>query len=360
MSRLFYYKELMQDEYDTAHPDLKEKRKPIPLSMYGDVFYKFIETLSDKVDWIADGFITDPSITMLYATDGIGKSLIGIQCALELANGLPVFKSFHVDKQMKIIYVVAERSVKEPAKRIKRMMKDPDYKGLIKFDNFKITTEFQGKDLSDPKTSDVLLDILKQHSSDIGGADIVFFDPLYALVKGDLKDDQAINGVFDFFRKIGNEMQANVFFLHHENRGQRQQGGQGRSGQDYYGNKFISGLCTAVWHMVKDTSFKTVIAVEKDSESALIPKMILEYSPEFNTVRANVSSSPKSKVILINAFLKKYFDNQQEFSNKQFFDETGIHMHPGSERRIISDLIEEKRIVNLASKGKDGRYISKG
>lgn len=346
--------------FDNSHPELKEKRKPIPLDMHGEDFSKFIETLSDKVDWIADGFITDPSITMLYATDGIGKSLIGIQASLELANGLPVFKSFHVDKKMKIIYVVAERSVKEPAKRIKRMLKDPEYKDKINFDNFKITTSFQGKDLSDKGTSDELMDLIKKYSDDIGGVDIVFFDPLYALVKGDLKEDKAINGVFDFFRRIGAELNANVFFLHHENRGQRQQGGQGRSGQDYYGNKFISGLCTAVWHMVKDNNFQTILAVEKDSESALIPKMILEYSPEFNTVRANISSSPKSKVIVINAFLKKYHESKVEFTSKQFFSETAIHMHPGSERRIISDLIEEKRITNLASKGKEGRYISNG
>lgn len=272
----------------TVHIKAKEKRKITPQELHGDSLLEFINDLTDKIDWIANGFITDPSITMLYATDGIGKSLLGIQCSIELASGLPVFKSFAVNRPYKIIYVVAERSIKEPLKRIKRMMKDPALKDKILFQNLKITTEFQGKDLSDKTNADALMNLLRKYSDDIGGCDMVMFDPLYALVKGDLKEDKAINPVFDFFRRCNNELGANVFFFHHENRGSRQQGENKRSGQDFYGNKFISGLCTAVWHMVKQSDFKTVVANEKDSESALTPKMILDYSPEFKIGRAHV------------------------------------------------------------------------
>lgn len=336
-------------------------KKMLPQNLWGIDLIDYLSHVSDKVDWIADGFLTDASITMLYATDGIGKSLIGIQGALELASGLPMFKSFHVERPQKVIYCVAERSIKEPLKRIKTMIQDEDFCEKIKFENFTITTEFQGKDLSNLSQADALMEVLKTHIEFMGGCNIIFFDPLYALVRKDLKTDEAINGVFSFFRRIGNELGANVFFLHHENRGQRQPGETERSGQDYYGNKFISGLCTAVWHMMKDKGkdkFKTFILNEKDSESCLVPRLCLDYNPEFNTVRADISSSPKAKDILTNSCLTKFKEEKKEFTQEQFFALTTIQMHEASQRRFFAELIKSKRIANLNSQGKQGLYVA--
>jgi RecA-family ATPase len=334
-------------------------KKVTPRNLWGIDLIEYLSNVSDKVDWIADGFLTDASITMLYATDGIGKSLIGIQGALELASGLPMFKSFHVEKEQKVIYCMAERSIKEPLKRIKTMIQDEDFSGKIKFENLTITTEFQGRDLSNKDQADALMGILREHIKVMGGCSMIFFDPLYALVRKDLKTDEAINGVFSFFRRIGTELGANVFFIHHENRGSRQEGESERTGQDYYGNKFISGLCTAVWHMMKDKGkdkFKTFIMNEKDSESCLVPRLGLTYNPEFNTVRADVSSSPKAKDILTDSCLTKFKEENREFTQEQFFITTGIQMHEASQRRFFADLIKTKRIVNIEAHGKKGIY----
>lgn len=336
-----------------------KKKQTTPRELWGSSLLDYITNLNDNVDWMADGFLIENSINMLYATDGIGKSLIGIQCAIELASGLPVFKSFHTEKPYKIIYCVAERSIKEPTKRIKTMIHDPELANKINFDNFTITTELQGRDLSNPEQARNLLAVLKNHASRMNGVDICFFDPLYALVKGDLKDDKAINGVFDFFRLIGSEMGSSVFFLHHENRGQKEQGATERTGQDFYGNKFISGLCTSVWHMKKDKTdgFKTIIKNEKDSESCLIPSFHLAYEPEFNTVSANVSSSPKTKEILTDAFFKKCKDSNRKFNQDEFVAETGIQMHHVTKRKFFSNLVKIGRLKNTAQNGQKGIYF---
>lgn len=338
------------------------KKKSTPRNLWGIDLLEYLNTLSDEVDWVAHGFIAENSINMLYASDGIGKSIIGVQAALEMASGLPVFKSFHVERPRKVIYCLAERSIKEPLKRIKRMMQDEDFsENKIKLENFTITTEFQGRDLSNQSQADALMDILHKHIKVMGGVDDIFFDPLYALVRKDLKTDEAINSVFSFFRRIGSELNANVFFIHHENRGTRQQGEEERTGQDYYGNKFISALCTAVWHMMKDKSqdsFKTFIINEKDSESCLVSKMSLDYNPEFNTVRANISSSPKSKEILTHAFLAKMKSDNKEFNIETFFKETGIEMHRASQRRMFADLIKKGKIRNISQTGTKGIYVS--
>lgn len=338
----------------------KEKKKSAPLSLSGYDLVQYVSELSDEVEWMADGFITDPSITMIYATDGIGKSVIGIQTALELASGFPIFKTLSCTNAFKVIYVMAERSIKEPMKRIKNMLADPDYQGAIMFENLAVTTEFQGKDLSNPTNCVALLEVLKRHAKDIGGCDIVIFDPLYALVKGDLREDKPINAVFNFFRQASTELGCNLMFFHHENRGQKEQGATERTGQDYYGNKFISGLCTAVWHMVKEKgeSNKTVLLNEKDTESALIPRITLNYNPEYNTVCGDINSSPKSKNIVIEAFLRKFFESAKPFTMEQFFEETKIHGHVNSKRRIISKLLKNKRIKNLENNvGVLGLYI---
>ena len=338
----------------------KERSKLAPRNLWGIDLIEYLKDLSDDVDWQAHGFLTESSITMLYATDGIGKSLIGIQAALELASGLPVFKSFHVGKAQRVIYCQAERSIKEPTKRIKSMIQDPDLIGKIKFENFTLTTEFQGRDLSKESETDYLMGVLKQHAETMGGVDIVFFDPLYALIRGDLNSNEAINKVFNFFRRVGNELGCSIFFLHHENRGQREQGATERTGQDYYGSKFISGLCTGVWHMkkAKEDSFITTITNEKDSESCLVPSFKLTYDPEFNTVRANVSSSSKAKDILTNAFLHAAKESSRKFSQEDFFRETQIQMHAVTQRKHFGTLINNKKIKNLAASGFEGIYVA--
>lgn len=338
----------------------KIKSKITPRNLWGIDLLEYLKTLSDEVDWIANGFITDASISMLYATDGIGKSLIGIQAGLELASGLPVFKGFHVDRPYKVIYCVAERSMKEPTKRIKQMISDEEFAGKILFENFTITTEFQGRDLSNIAQADALMEILKGHAAVMGGVDICFFDPLYALVRKDLKTDEAINGVFNFFRRVGNELGANVFFIHHENRGTKKEGEDKRTGQDFYGNKFISGLCTAVWHMVRDedNSFTSIIANEKDSESCLVPKMVLDFNPEFNTVGVNLNTSIKAKEIMTDAFLKKMKEDNKHFSQEEFFTGTFIQMHKNSQRKFFMKLLEKGLVKNTAPSGYRGSYVA--
>lgn len=331
-----------------------------PLALSGFDIVEFIKNLNEEVEWMAEGLIPDPSITMIYATDGIGKSLIGVQMAIELCSGFQVFKTLHTTRPYKVIYVMAERSIKEPMKRIKKMLADPDYDGKIAFENLAVTTEFQGKDLSNTVNADALIGVLKRHSKDIGGCDLIVFDPLYALVKGDLKDDQPINAVFNFFRRAITELTSNIIFFHHENRGSKEVGSNKRTGQDFYGNKFISGLCTAVFHMVQDDSdrCKTFLITEKDTESALIPKLALIYDPEFNTVQGDVNSSPKTKKLLIDAFLKKKKESLTPFTQKTFFLETKIVVHPVSERRMIAGLVKSGEIKHAGKDGDFNMYVA--
>jgi len=342
---------------------MEKKAKVTPSILTGQDFISYAEGLTDEVDWIADGFITEPSITMIYATDGIGKSLIGVQAAMELASGLPVFKTFHTTRDYKVIYVMAERSIKEPMKRVKRMLTDADFKGRVKPENILITTTFQGKDLSRPDMTALLLAHLKQLGESIGGMDIVFFDPLYALVRGDLKSDEAINSVFNFFRTLGSDTGASICFIHHENRGQRSEGATERTGQDFYGNKFISGLCTAVWHMVrvgKPEDMRTKLMNQKDTESALASSIALEYDPVHGSVKANVSHNAKAKDSMIDAFLRKCFHEGRRFDGEEFSEGTGIKVHPVSIRRMLSKLQKEGRIKNESEAGQKARYSAVG
>lgn len=355
----FLFKDNMteQDPFDKAHPHLKPK-KITPMKLHGAELLEYIKTLSDEVDWLSHGFLANNSISMLYATDGIGKSLVGIQGALELASGLPMYKTFETAKPIKVIYCVAERSIKEPLKRIKLMIQDQDLAGKVLFENFTISTELQGRDVSSPTESDKLMEILSSHARNMDGVDLVFFDPLYAMVKGDLKDDKAINAVFNFFRRVGNELDANVFFLHHENRGSKEAGASERTGQDFYGNKFISGLCTAVWHMVKakDEQFQTIITNEKDSESCLLQKFTLTYDPEFNTVRADASVSSKNRDILIESFLGRMREKDEKFSQDELFAAIGCKLHKVNQRKTISKLVKSKLIKKISPEGHVGIY----
>lgn len=331
-----------------------------PAYLAGRGLLEFVEGVTDEVEWIAEGLFTEPSINMIYATDGIGKSLIGVQAASELASGLPVFGVFPSSRAFKVVYVMAERSIKEPAKRIKRMLTDAGFKDRFIAENLLITTTFQGKDLSRPETAGILLEHIKQLGDEIGGIDLVFFDPLYALVRGDLKSDEAISSVFNFFRTLSTDTGASIFFIHHENRGNRNEEGK-RAGQDYYGNKFISGLCTAVWHMVKvgeKDEFKTALINEKDTESALPARVTLHFNPEVGTVKADIDHNPSARDTLIESFLKKAAKEKLEFTSDDFIAHTRLTIHPVSVRRLMGKLKQNGLIKNISSKGHKALYVS--
>lgn len=340
-----------------------KKNHILPETLYGELLISEIEKLSDETEWLAEGFMTEPSITMIYGTDGMGKSFVGFQNAVELASGLPLLHAFPVKEPKRVIYCPAERSIKEPLKRMKDMLKTERIKDNIKPQNLCVTTSFQGRDISNKMVSDLLIAKLINMSETIGGADCVYFDPLYALVKGDLKSDEAINGVFDFFRRVGNELGASVVFIHHENRGQRVDGEKERSGQDYYGNKFISGLCTSIYHMKKENKneeMRTVLINEKDTDRVLAPRIELEYHPELATVKANIGSSPIIKEIKLREYLNAKQSSGTTFTSEELFSTLGINVHPVNKRKMMAGWIRLGRIKNLAINGAKGIYSATG
>jgi RecA-family ATPase len=341
----------------------KKKNRILPETLYGDNLVQEIKDLNDKTEWLAEGFMTEPSITMIYGTDGLGKSFLGIQNAAEFASGLPLFHAFPVSEPKRIIYCPAERSIKEPLKRLRDMISTDYMKDSFKPQNLCITTSFQGRDISNKAVSDLLISKLVNMSETIGGADCVYFDPLYALVKGDLKSDEAINGVFDFFRRVGNELGASVVFIHHENRGQRVDGEKERSGQDYYGNKFISGLCTSIYHMKREdkkNEMRTVLVNEKDTDRVLAPRIELEYHPELATIKADMTSSPIIKELNLKEYLNTKFNSGQTFSSEELFKSLGLSVHPVNKRKMMSGWIKEGRLKNIAPAGSKGIYSATG
>jgi len=342
---------------------MKKKSKILPDVMIGDTIAELCAELTNKTEWLAEGFMTDPSITMIYGTDGMGKSFAGLQNAVEFSCGLPLYGVFPVAEPKRIIYCVAERSAKEPLRRIKDMMETERIRTSLNLNNLCITTSFQGRDISNKLVSDLLIAKLVNMSETIGGADCVYFDPLYALVKGDLKSDEAINGVFDFFRRVGNELGASVVFIHHENRGQRMDGEKERSGQDYYGNKFISGLCTSVYHMKREDKkeeMRTVLINEKDTDRVLAPRIELEYHPELSMIKADMNSSPVLREISVKEYFSKAFMSGAKFTAEELFSNLGIQAHAVSKRKMIAAWLKEGKIRNTAVSGAKGIYIALG
>jgi hypothetical protein len=325
-------------------------------SLGGDILAKCVHDFSGKVDMIVEGLIAKNSLNMWYATDGLGKSMMGIQSALEQAHGLPVFGHLQTHGRQNVIYVVGERHQNEPLQRIKIM----NEKHNFDFKNFHITGKFQGYNLANEKNHLVCIGILNdiaRYQFD-GRIDHVYFDPLNALCTGDMKEDSVVAMIRTFLTLVMNKFNCSVTFFHHENRGQRNQKTAKREGQDFYGNKNLSTMCTSIMH-IKEGLKGTIWAKEKDSYTCIYSPLPLIFDSEFYISTLDQEHTPVTKTVQIHKYINHLFIMGQTFTKadiEHHAKEIELNLTSHLLTHIIKKLLKEKKIENLKGNGQNAEY----
>jgi hypothetical protein len=314
-----------------------------------------VKNFTGKVEMMVEGLIAKNSLNMWYATDGIGKSIMGIQTALEQAHGLKVFGHLECYGRQNVIYVVAERHQNEPLQRIKIMHE----KYGFDFKNFHITGKFQGYNLANEKNHLVCLGILQDIANyEFGGkVDHIYFDPINALCTGDMKEDSVASTIRTFLCLVMNKFNCSVTFTHHENRGQRNKKGV-REGQDFYGNKNLSTMCTSIMH-IKSNMNGTVWVNEKDSYTCIYNPLPLIFDSEFMLSELDKEHTPITKTVQIHKFINHLFIMNETFTRhtiEQHAKEIDLKVTNHLMSHIIKTLIKDKKIENLNPLGKNAKY----
>lgn len=324
-------------------------------SLGGDKLLKEVNEFTGKVEMSVEGLIAKNSLNMWYATDGIGKSIMGIQSALEQAHNLPVFGHLECYGRQNIIYVVGERHKNEPLSRIKMM----NEKYNFDYKNFHITGKFQGYNLASEKNHLICLGILQDIADHQFGGKVhnIYFDPINALCTGDLKEDTVASMIRTFISLVMNRFDCSVTFMHHENRGQRNKKGV-REGQDFYGNKNLSTMCTSIMH-IKSNLKGTIWIKEKDSHTCIYSPLPLIFDSEFMLSELDKEHTPITKTIQIHKFINHLFLIKETFTRQtieQHAKNIELTLTDHLLSHIIKSLIKNKKIENLNPPGKNAKY----
>jgi hypothetical protein len=325
-------------------------------SLGGSQLLNEVENFTGKVEMIVDGLIAANSLNMWYANDGLGKSCLALESALEQAHNLPVFGHLDiVGGRKNIVYVVGERHQNEPLQRIKIMSE----KYKMDFKNFHITGKFQGYNLANEKNHLICLGILNDIANgQFGGKiDHIYFDPLNALCTGDMKEDVVVASIRMFLSLVMNRFGCAVTFTHHENRGQRNKKGK-REGMDFYGNKFLSTMSTSVIH-IKEKHKGTIFVKEKDSYQCIYSPIPLNFDSEFFLSIMDEEHTPVTKTTTILKHINELFVLGKTFTKhdlEKFTEGIDMDVTPSLFNKIILAQVHAKKIVNLKAKGANATY----
>lgn len=244
---------------------------------------------------LIDGFLYEDSIIMYFADDGLGKSVLSMQVAVQASAGSPVFGGLAVPSPLNVVYVVAERTMHEPLERIRFMSANTP----VKYENLAVYTGLQGFNMLKEEHHTKALECLREVIGTLNGGkvDVVVLDPVYALCSGELKSDEATSMITSFTRKIQLTFGCAIILVHHTNRGGRNSEGE-RTDGDMYGNRFLSAHLTGRYHLKKNHEGVTMTA-GKDSHDNLIDKVQLRFDREtFLSYLADEGFTSNDKVMV--------------------------------------------------------------
>ena len=178
-------------------------------------------------DPLIDGILWEQDRAMLIAPQKTGKSIVALQIARSLACGVP-FMGFDTPKPRKVLYLSGEGDIGELKSRSKEMMRlvptIADHLFYWPIPQYPMNTQ---------EGLDNLLEVGERFQPDL-----TIFDPAYSLMKGDMKNDEAVG---DFLRNLNwfqKECDTALLITHHSHRARRTDQGQviNEGDSSFYGN----------------------------------------------------------------------------------------------------------------------------
>ena len=315
---------------------------------HGESLQKAIKESNQERQHLISALIAEHSLNLWYARDGVGKSVLALQACLESTKPSNVFESFEPQHGLKVLYFICERHPSEVFERIRRMEGkiQPNYENII-FDS-----SLQGLDLQSRIHQEVAVSRVCFLAKKVGEADLVCFDPVYALTSGKMGTDEGAINITQFSRQIQNRLGCANLFLYHPNRGVRNKDTGEREAEDFYGNRFLRSHFTSIYH-IKRAGTGTHWECEKDSYHFQQISIDLTYDPETDT-SFTVNGRPPDYYIESTKFIALKKDMNKPFVFTEFVKNLGVsHAHG---RRLIMRHLAEGLIKAVKNSGKATLY----
>lgn len=173
------------------------------------------KTLIDRVLYEGDH-------TMIIGVEGIGKSILTLQMACCLSCGDDFMDSFEVPSPVSTLYVQTEGQLATTQERLRRMCLGIS----VNLQMFHVHY-MPGMELDHTQG---LLRFTRAIDDGIEAGmtkpRVIFIDPVYSAMKGDLSDNQAVRAFIHNIRVVADTYDCAIVLIHHERKGKRDYRGQ--------------------------------------------------------------------------------------------------------------------------------------
>ena len=228
--------------------------------------------LTEKIihEPIARGFLYKNASLMLSSQPSVGKSVLAIQGALQISNGVPLFGVFDVVSPTKVWYVQMERSEIESLERIQYMI----HASSMHTDNLVVDVELQALNLLNEKHFSYVLK--RGHKIKPG---VIIVDPLYGIAPGLSKDEVGSN-VAKIFTILKKELGCAIWINHHTVKNLYNIIGDRKEMKEdpFYGAQWLKAHVTGSYFIEQtDNGTGTLWTLKKDSHSLLSKELKLNF-----------------------------------------------------------------------------------
>ena len=313
-----------------------------------------INTVAPERKALIENFLYEKSALMIYADDGVGKSVLALQaCMQATVKDAKVFGEFNVPEDSEVLYFQMERHPDESFERMRHL------RTVVPFnkDKFALSVELQGINLQENKSHiEAMVKVAKIVEKINFQPKIMAFDPIYTLASSGLETAEACNAITSFFRVIQITYNCTILATSHTNRGVRDPENIGRRvGQDMYGNRFLSAFFTGSYHLKgKSDGVGSIWTLDKNSQKNLEKKFELTYDPS-NYCSMTQVDREFSKKDRLNNYIRACKAQSKEFSFEDMRANSDL-----SDSVLRGYLIGYlKDLVVISSKGSRGKLFYK-
>lgn len=253
--------------------EIREEKPPL----WGENLIKQIHSVRVAREALIEGILFKKSAQMKFAAEGIGKSTLSLQEAIQgTVEGNLVYGEFLVPKAFNTLYLQMERSEDEALERMKTMITNTPFDPA----RFVLDTSFQEFDFSKETHSNAALDrVGKIIKATFGHVDLIKLDPIYTMIPGGLNDDKGASAICNFSKRLQLKYDCSIDMIHHSNRGIKDTETGERKGKDMFGSGLFAWHCTGIYNITK-TEHGTRLTKEKSSQSNLEKKIDLIFNHE--------------------------------------------------------------------------------
>ena len=177
-----------------------------------------IKSEDDK--YIVEDILWEKDVVFLVGDAKAGKSILSMQIACSLTSGDPFLKTYEVYKPCSVLYVQMEGSLYESVSRMKEMVYpdmginwEPSLFNLLYCKSLSLDTQ---------EGMNSFMSVIDKMPVK---PEVIFIDPLYMAMQGDLIDNQASRQMVKNLRIIKDTLNCVMVILHHEHRQKRDREG---------------------------------------------------------------------------------------------------------------------------------------